>query len=340
MSAARAIPTGGLRVLLTLPGTNHPHAFPTFADIDGDNDQDLFIGEGGWQGPNAGGNIYYYRNDGTPALPNWSLVITNYLGIDVGGWSRPVFADIDHDTDLDLFIGDEAGTLTYVRNTGTVHSATWAAPIRPFANLDVGAYSAPAFFDVDQDGDLDMLIGCDSGSLAYVRNTGTISTPSWSLVSTLYPGIDVGENSSPAAADVNGDNNPDLLLGDIDGGLNLYHYVGAGHRRRPITCTRPAISHRRAAAARPGHHHNNQRQRHHQIRLGYLMLYDAQAPIPPRTTLRRRRCPAASDPASAARELSECASAWAIFTRPAVMPRRQFIQRQIPADLPPGMYRP
>ena len=61
-------------VLLTLPWTNHPHAFPAFADIDGDNDYDLFIGEGGWQRDSAGGNIHYYRNDGTPGIPNWSLI--------------------------------------------------------------------------------------------------------------------------------------------------------------------------------------------------------------------------------------------------------------------------
>ena len=37
--------------LLSIPWTNHPHAFPSLADVDGDGDHDLFIGEGGWQGP-------------------------------------------------------------------------------------------------------------------------------------------------------------------------------------------------------------------------------------------------------------------------------------------------
>jgi len=41
-------------VLLTLPWTDHPHAFPALADIDGDDDYDLFVGEGGWQGGGAG----------------------------------------------------------------------------------------------------------------------------------------------------------------------------------------------------------------------------------------------------------------------------------------------
>jgi hypothetical protein len=215
-------------VLLTLPWTNHPHPFPTFADIDGDNDYDLFVGEGSWEGPGAGGNIRYYRNDGTPSSPNWTLVTTNFLGLDVGGWSTPVFVDIDDDNDLDLFIGDEEGTLTFVGNTGTVTTPTWAAPIQPYAGLDLGDYSAPAFFDVDEDGDLDMLVGLETGSLAYVRNTGAADSPVWELVSTAHPDIDIGDHAKPTAADINGDGRPDLLIGDGDGGLNVYLYEGPG----------------------------------------------------------------------------------------------------------------
>jgi hypothetical protein len=215
-------------VLLTLPWIDHPHAFPTLADIDNDNKPELFIGEGGWQGENAGGNIYYYDNIGTTAVPNWSLVSSSWLGIDVGGWSTPTFVDIDNDLDLDLFIGAEDGTLTFVQNTGTASSPTWASPSANYAGLDLGAYSAPAFLDVDGDGDLDMLVGHQQGSLAYVRNTGTVSAPSWELVATQYPAVQVGERALPIAADLDGDDDQDLLVGEGDGGLNLFLYTGAG----------------------------------------------------------------------------------------------------------------
>ncbi|UCC64567.1 MAG: VCBS repeat-containing protein, partial [Anaerolineae bacterium] len=215
-------------VLLTLPWTNHPHPFPAFADIDGDGDQDLFIGEGSWEGPDAGGNIRYYDNAGTPAAPDWRLVTANWLGLDVGGWSTPAFADIDGDGDLDCFVGDEQGTLTYVRNTGSPTSPRWATPVRPYAGLDLGSYSAPAFLDVDRDGDLDILSGVENGSLAYARNAGTARSPAWELVTTQYPPIQAGDRTTPAAADLDGDGKPDLMIGDGDGGLNLYLYRGPG----------------------------------------------------------------------------------------------------------------
>ncbi len=215
-------------VVFSLPWTNHPHAFPALADIDADGDYDLFVGEGGWQGPGAGGNIHFYRNAGTAAAPNWTLVTHQFLGLDVGGWSRPAFADIDSDGDLDLFVGDEEGTLTFVENTGTASLPAWASPVQPYADLHLGEYSAPAFFDLDQDGDLDMLVGLGSGSLAYVRNTGTAQSPAWQLVTTAHPEIEVGEHATPTAADMNGDGKPDLLIGDGDGGLNLYLYQGPG----------------------------------------------------------------------------------------------------------------
>jgi hypothetical protein len=215
-------------VLLTLPWTNHPHAFPALADIDGDHDVDLFVGEGGWGSSGMGGNIHFYRNDGSSSLPNWTLVVTNYLGLDVGGWSTPTFVDIDADGDLDLFVGDEAGTLTFVQNTGTSTSPTWAAPVHPYANLSLGSYSAPSFFDVDQDGDLDMLVGLGHGSLAYVRNTGTVHAPTWELVATMYPGIDVGEQATPVLANITGDSTPELVIGGSAGGLYVYRYDGPG----------------------------------------------------------------------------------------------------------------
>ena len=215
-------------ILFTLPWTNHPHAFPSFADIDDDDAPELFIGEGGWQGAGAGGNIHYYDNIGTPSMPNWTLVSDNWLGLDVGGWSRPTFIDINNDNDLDLFIGAEDGTLTYVENIGNPTMPNWATPVSDYAGLSLGEYSAPTFLDIDADDDFDMLVGLENGALAFVRNVGTINAPVWELVTTQYPGINVGAFAAPVAVDIDGDQQRDLLIGEENGGINLYLYEGVG----------------------------------------------------------------------------------------------------------------
>lgn len=79
-------------------------------DYDGNGVIDLFSGE-------RNGNILYYKNDGTNINPIWNLITDNFLGQNFGGDTQPVFADIDNDGDIDLFIGNVKGGLYFYRNT-------------------------------------------------------------------------------------------------------------------------------------------------------------------------------------------------------------------------------
>ena len=57
-----------------------------------------------------------------------------------------------------------------------------------FSGIDVGINSAPAFADLDNDGDKDLIIGELDGNLNYYENTGNAVVPEWTENSSMFLG--------------------------------------------------------------------------------------------------------------------------------------------------------
>ena len=134
--------------------TNHGNSLiPALADLDGDGDFDLVVG-------NFGGNILYFSNkDGVYEEKTGGD--NPFDGIDVGDFARPTFGDIDKDNDIDLVIGERAGNINYYSNNndGTFTEKTGVE--NPFNGISIvgSGGSQPKFFDIDNDGDLDFISG-------------------------------------------------------------------------------------------------------------------------------------------------------------------------------------
>ena len=207
-------------------------AAPHLVDLDGDGDLDLVIGE-------LHGTLNYYENTGTGLAPIYTErtdAANPFDGIDVALYSAPILDDLDGDGDLDLIIGRQDGTLSYFENTGTAMAPIYTertGGANPFNGIDIGSFSLPSFTDLDVDGDLDLIIGEGDGNLNYYENTGTGLAPVYTErtgTDNPFHGINIGTSGTPNFADLDGDGDLDLIIGESDGNLNYYERTASGLR--------------------------------------------------------------------------------------------------------------
>lgn len=208
------------------------NAVPAFVDADGDGDLDLFIGQDNAENPY--GNITFYENTGTTSQPAFALSSHNpvdltqllsYLVINI----KPQFIDMSGDRRPDFVFtatnrSNNQTLLHYIINksssgvdfTGqTVHVVT-AIPIQFSENAHIA--------DVNRDGLPDVLIGKNTGSIEFRKNTGSAGSPAFMLEDGTFLGIGLGSlPQSPAltSEDLDGDGKKDLIIGDITGSLSI-----------------------------------------------------------------------------------------------------------------------
>jgi uncharacterized protein (DUF2141 family) len=208
---------------------------PALADMDGDGDLDLIVGNKIDPAERDRGRLYVFRNTGSPTAPEFKLADT--IDVAPAYHLAPLFADLDADGDLDLLLGTWNDGVMTLWNEGTRSEPRFARDDSLTVRITRGSQTTPAVGDLDGDGDLDLLIGEASGALNYYRNDGTASRPRFTLVSDEWEGIDVGRRSAPVLHDIDGDGLLDLMIGREEGGVVLYRNEGTRTQPRFVLDT-------------------------------------------------------------------------------------------------------
>jgi hypothetical protein len=215
-------------------------AMPSFLDYDDDGLLDLLVGGTGRYDSVVDYLPYLvlYKNTGTAQQPAFTLVSDDYLGLRNNAnfanasWIRPAPGDLDGDGDDDLLLGNTDGKLYYFRNLAASGSAAnYTLVSSNFSAIDVGINSAPQLVDLDGDADLDLLVGNHQGYIRYFRNDGTVSSANFVSVTDTFGHVKVNDftgqtftngYAQPFAADFDADGDLDLLVGSIDGPVQVY----------------------------------------------------------------------------------------------------------------------
>ncbi|MCY7363663.1 MAG: VCBS repeat-containing protein, partial [Ignavibacteria bacterium] len=195
------------------------------ADLDGDNDQDLLLGE------NAGTAILLRNTAGPSNIPSFVLGAANYQGIDVSTYSTPYLIDFDLDGKTDLLFGFKATSgsksfMKYYKNYGTSTNPQFLLEKDTLGNIfgnfsnPSGGFSSLAIADMNVVLTLEILMSDNTGLIrVYAINESNLKG-TFQFLYSFNP--EMGLRISLAVADVNEDNQMDLLIGSYRGGISIF----------------------------------------------------------------------------------------------------------------------
>ncbi len=210
---------------------------PYYFDVDNDGRKDL-IAANFVPGSENYNNVQLYKNTTNNTTNVFSYITNRFLAntmIDVGSSAHPVLTDIDGDGLNDLIIGNDfyskplKSKIAFFKNIGTVSKAKFhlvTDDLDSISNLGLqGLY--PTFGDLDNDGDVDLIIGEDGGSLIFYQNIGSATVPNFVFSQANYQSISVSSAATPQLIDVDRDGKLDLLIGNRIGKLSYYRNTGS-----------------------------------------------------------------------------------------------------------------
>lgn len=196
-------------------------------------------------------SVWLYENVSVSDVPDFRLKTKSFIQnsmIETGVGSYPVFADVNSDGLIDLVVGNYGlfdtcilnlsgqlkcyytSVLQLYLNTGTMDNPAFTLIDNDFANVSqlelLAAY--PAFFDIDNDGDLDMLIGESEGYFHLFSNSaGPGNLPVFESPVLSYQNLKTDGYSAPVFIDIDKDGLADIVSGSASGKFSWFRNAGS-----------------------------------------------------------------------------------------------------------------
>lgn len=205
---------------------------PMFADLNGDGNEELYVGVvgGAFNATSSlADNFYQLEPTGNG---NYSTKTSRFVKtIDLGSESIVTLVDFDQDGDLDFTVGNKINPLStkaslfvLFENIGTPSEPQYQ--LKGDVPVEPSYHYAPAFGDLDGDGDLDMLMGTWNEGMLFYRNTGSASDPVYTREEYNDVQLSRGGNSTPVLVDIDSDGDLDMFAGESSGTINYFENTG------------------------------------------------------------------------------------------------------------------
>ncbi|MFT6847447.1 MAG: hypothetical protein ACI9CP_000070 [Cryomorphaceae bacterium] len=221
------------------------HVGSTILTIDGNGDglQDLVLGDIGFD------NLVYLENSSQGGEPDQIIDFDPNFPSSMGGdvvsinnFPSAFYEDVDGDnvSDLIVSVNASAGAATYESVQLYLNSGSESAPEFSFVTssflqnemLDWGSHASPSVVDYNNDGLMDLVIGCSSSGgelnqprLILLENIGTVSEPAFQIVNNDWLELSStfsSSNPSPTFGDFDNDGDDDLVVGFFNGSLHYF----------------------------------------------------------------------------------------------------------------------
>lgn len=212
----------------------------TIVDYDGDGDMDLIV-------CNAfGQDNFFYENNGNGTFTS----ITNGDVVNDGGDSySALWGDIDNDGNEDLFVTNYSNEVNFLYISDGNGGFTKVSGVSMVTTQNYT--SGSEWSDIDNDGDLDLLVGNTSFNQNETQNEIYINdgTGNFTMITSGEDFVDdIQATTNLSASDYNNDGYPDLMTCGNQYGLSNFIYDNSGgsnswikFRLEGITSNRSAI---------------------------------------------------------------------------------------------------